>query len=122
MLRRPVLFAVVAAIAASALVAVALADEPPAPAPRVVDLVAKRFLFTPNVITLKKDEPVVLRLRSEDVVHGFFQRPLGINATIEPGKVREIPLTPHEAGRFVVICHHFCGAGHGNMNMTFVVE
>ncbi len=122
MLRRPLLFAVVAAVAASALVAVALADEPPAPAPRVVDIVAKRFQFTPNVITLKKDEPVVLRLRSEDVVHGFFQRPLGINTTIEPGKVREIPFTPHEAGRFMVICHHFCGAGHGNMNMTFVVE
>ena len=56
------------------------------------------------------------------MTHGFFQRPLGLNATIEPGKVTEIPLTPHEAGRFAVICHHFCGAGHGNMKMTVVVE
>ncbi len=122
MLRRPIAFAIVAAVAAGGLVAAVLAEEPAAPEPRVIDIVARRFQFTPNVITLKKDEPVVLRLRSEDVVHGFFQRPLGINTTIEPGKVREIPLTPHEAGRFMVICHHFCGAGHGNMNMTFVVE
>jgi cytochrome c oxidase subunit 2 len=122
MLRRPVAFAVVAAIAAAALVTFVRAAGPPAAEPRAIDIVARRFQFTPNVITLKKDEPVVLRLRSEDVVHGFFQRPLGINTTIEPGTTREVPLTPHEAGRFVVICHHFCGAGHGNMNMTVVVE
>jgi cytochrome c oxidase subunit 2 len=90
--------------------------------PRVVDIVARRFQFTPNVVTLKKDEPVVLRLRSEDVVHGFFARPLGIDTTITPGKVTEVPLTPHAAGSFPVICHHFCGAGHGNMKLTVVVE
>ncbi len=120
MLHRPVAFAVVAALASAALVTVVTAAEPPAP--RVVEIVAHRFQFTPNLVTLRKDEPVLLRLRTEDVTHGFFQRPLGLNATIEPGKVTEIPLTPHEAGRFGVICHHFCGAGHGNMKMTFVVE
>jgi cytochrome c oxidase subunit 2 len=122
MLRRPVAFSVVAAIAAATLAAVVTAAEPPAPAPRVVEIVAHRFQFTPNVVTIRKDEPVLIRLRSEDVTHGFFQRPLGLNATIEPGKVTEIPLTPHEVGRYAVICHHFCGAGHGNMKMTFVVE
>ena len=90
--------------------------------PRVIEIVAHRFQFTPNLVTLKKDEPVILRLRSEDVVHGFFQRPLGIDTTIQPGKTTDVALTPREAGRFSVICHHFCGAGHGNMKMTVVVE
>ena len=26
------------------------------------------------------------------------------------------------AGTFTTICDHFCGANHGNMNMTIVVE
>ena len=90
--------------------------------PRVVEIVAKRFQFTPNVVTLKKDEPVVLRLRSEDVVHGFFARPLGIDTTIPPGQVTDVKVTPHAAGSYPFICHHFCGAGHGGMKLTVVVE
>jgi cytochrome c oxidase subunit 2 len=110
---------------AAALLALALstaAGTARAAEPRVVEIVARRFQFTPNTITLKRDEPVILRLRSEDVTHGFFARPLGIDTTIPPGKVTDVPLTPHEAGRFPVICHHFCGAGHGGMKLTLVVE
>jgi cytochrome c oxidase subunit 2 len=95
----------------------ARADEP-----RVVEIVAKRFQFTPAEVTLKKDEPVILRLRSEDVTHGFYMKKLSLDATIEAGKTTDVPLTPHEAGKFVTICDHFCGAGHGNMKMTLVVE
>ncbi len=103
------------------------AAEPPAPVatpagPRVVEITARRFQFTPSVVTLRKGEPVVLRLRSEDVVHGFFQRPLGIDTLIEPGRVTEVAVSPRESGRYVVICHHFCGSGHGGMKLTLVVE
>jgi cytochrome c oxidase subunit 2 len=111
-----------AALAVAVVATGAVTAAPRAAEPRVVEIVARRFQFTPNLVTLKKDEPVILRLRSEDVVHGFFQKPLGINTTIEPGKVKDVPLTPHEAGRYLIICHHFCGAGHGNMKMTLVVE
>ncbi len=111
-----------AALALAVVATGAVAAAPRAAEPRVVEIVARRFQFTPTVVTLKKDEPVILRLRSEDVAHGFFQRPLGINTTIAPGKVTDVPLTPHQAGRYVVICHSFCDAGHGNMKMTLVVE
>ncbi len=90
--------------------------------PRVVEITAKRFQFTPNRITLKKDQPAILRLRSEDVTHGFYMKPLGIDATIEPGKATDVPVTPHAAGKFTAICDHFCGSGHGMMKMTIVVE
>jgi cytochrome c oxidase subunit 2 len=109
-------------LAAALLAVVAGVPARAAADPRVIEIVAKRFQFTPNVVTLKKDEPVILRLRSEDVVHGFFQRPLGIDTTIPPGKVTDVPLTPHAAGSYAIICHHFCGAGHGNMKLTLVVE
>ncbi len=31
-------------------------------------------------------------------------------------------ITPSAAGRFVVICDHFCGSCHGNMKMVINVE
>ena len=90
--------------------------------PRTVTIVAKRFGFTPNEVTLKKGEPVKLQLRSEDVTHGLFVRPLGIDAVIEPGKPTELTITPAAPGRYIAICDHFCGSGHGGMKMAFIVE
>jgi cytochrome c oxidase subunit II len=108
------------AFAAGALLA--LAAPARAQEPRVVEISARRFEFAPAEITLRKGERVTLRLRSLDVTHGFFQKALGIDATIEPGKVTEVSLTPPAAGRYLTICDHFCGSGHGNMKMTIVVE
>ena len=89
--------------------------------PRVIEITAKRFAFSPNQITIKKGETVKLRLTTEDVTHGFFMRALKIDEDIEPGKPTEITLTPQTAGMFTTICDHFCGANHGNMNMTITV-
>jgi len=109
-----------------ALVASLLAvASPPARAqdePRVIVITAKRFEFSPNQITLAKGETVKLQIKSEDVTHGLFVRPLGIDAEIAPGRVTELTLTPETAGTYRAICDHFCGAGHGGMKMTIVVR
>ena len=91
-------------------------------APRVISITAKRFAFSPDEIRLKKGETVKLVINSDDVIHGFFSRPLKIDSDIEPGKPTEVTVTPQTAGRFLTICDHFCGASHGNMHMTIVVE
>ncbi len=90
--------------------------------PRFVTITAKRFEFSPNQITLKRGETVKLQLKTEDVTHGFFMRALGIDSDITPGETTELTLTPQTTGQFTTICDHFCGAGHGNMKMTIVVE
>ena len=90
--------------------------------PRVVELTAKRFEFSPSEVHLRKGEPVTLRIASADVTHGLYMKALGIDAEIERGKTTEVTFTPQVAGRFTAICDHFCGAGHGNMHMVFVVE
>ncbi len=90
--------------------------------PRVVEIRAKRFEFTPKEIHLTKGETAVLRLTSEDVTHGFFLRPLKVDTDVPPGKVTEVTVTPDKAGRFTAICNHFCGSGHGNMKLTVIVE
>lgn len=89
--------------------------------PKVIDITAKRFNFMPDNITLKKGEPVILRLTSQDVTHGFFVRALKIDELITPGKPVEVKVDPQTVGTFTVICHHFCGVGHGNMRMTVTV-
>jgi cytochrome c oxidase subunit II len=90
--------------------------------PRVVEITAKRFGFVPEQVTLKKGEPVTLRLHSEDVTHGFFMRKLKIDTEVEAGKTTDVTITPDVAGSYTTICDHFCGANHGNMKMTIVVE
>ncbi len=90
--------------------------------PRVINIEAKRFAFSPSEVRLKKGEPVTLRISSADVTHGMYMKALGIDAEIVPGKTTEVSFTPQAAGRFTAICDHFCGAGHGNMHMEFVVE
>src|SRR5579859_4980983 len=89
---------------------------------RVIDITAKRFAFSPGTITLKKGQTVKLRIHSEDVTHGFFLRPLKLDEEIPAGQTTEVTVTPQTAGTFTTICDHFCGANHGNMNMTIVVE
>jgi len=89
---------------------------------QVVEITAKRFAFSPDKITLKKGQTVKLRLHSEDVTHGFFLRPLKLDEEIPAGETVDVTVTPQTAGTFTTICDHFCGANHGNMNMTIVVE
>lgn len=91
-------------------------------APRVVEITAKKFEFVPNVVTLKKGDPVMLRLTSIDRAHGLLVKAFQIDLDVEGGKSSEVTFTPSESGTFPAICDHYCGSGHGNMKMTFVVE
>jgi cytochrome c oxidase subunit 2 len=90
--------------------------------PRTVEITAKRFEFVPSTITLRKGETVRLHVTSADVTHGLFLRPLKIDAELVPGVSEDVIVTPQQAGTFTAICHHFCGAGHGNMKLTVIVE
>jgi cytochrome c oxidase subunit 2 len=96
-----------------------LAQEP---APRVVEITAKRFEFNPKQITLKHGEKVTLRLISTDRAHGLLIKPLGVDLDADSGQPSEITITPETAGTYPAICDHYCGSGHGNMKMSVIVE
>jgi len=91
------------------------------PAERVIHITAKKFDFSPDSITLKKDEPVVLEISSADREHGFNLRAFGVRTTVSPGKVSRIRFTPDKAGKFTFSCDVFCGDGHEEMTGTIVV-
>jgi cytochrome c oxidase subunit 2 len=111
-----------ATLLAAVVATVAAPRKVSAQSPRVIEITAKRFGFTPNQVAVKKGETVILRLKSEDVTHGFFTRAFKIDQDIEPGKSTDVTITPQAAGTFTVICDHFCGTNHGSMNMQVVVE
>ena len=89
--------------------------------PQVIEITAKKYEFSPSQITLKKGEPVILRVISTDRIHGFMSRALKVDTDIFPGKSTDIAVTPATAGTFMVICDHYCGTGHGNMKMKVTV-
>jgi len=92
--------------------------------PRRIEISAKKFSYSPNEITLKKDEPVVLVFHSEDGTHGFKLSEMNIKSDeIKKGKDSEVSFTPTQVGHFVGKCAHFCGKGHGSMTLQIdVVE
>lgn len=86
--------------------------------PRVIEITAQRFYFSPNEITLKKGEEVVLLIHSADVSHGLVVEDLGLRTIVKKGQSAELKFTPDTAGTFEGKCAHFCGSGHGSMTLT----
>jgi cytochrome c oxidase subunit 2 len=100
----------------------ALSGFSPAPdAPRRIEVSVKRFGYTPAEITLKKGEPVVLVLTTQDVTHGLEFKELNLNTKVAKGKPSELAFTPDKVGDFVGHCSVFCGSGHGSMTLTLHV-
>ncbi len=91
------------------------------PEEQVIKILAKKFDYTPNQITLKKDVPVVLEFTSTDVLMGFNVPDLHVRADIIPGKVTRVRIVPDKAGTFGFFCDIFCGAGHEDMTGTITV-
>jgi cytochrome c oxidase subunit II len=89
--------------------------------PRRIEVTAKRFTYDPDEITLKKNQPVVLVIKSADVAHGLNIRELKIDVKIGAGETTEVQFTPQRTGTFVGHCTVFCGAGHASMKMTIHV-
>ena len=94
----------------------------PAPdAPRRIEVSVKKFAYSPAEVTLKKGEPVVLVLTTEDVGHGLKFKELRLDAKFNKSKPGELAFTPDKAGDFVGHCSVFCGSGHGSMTLTLHV-
>jgi cytochrome c oxidase subunit 2 len=96
------------------------------PAPRVIDVVAERFAFTPSEIRVVQGTTVELRLTSDDTSHGFrLVGPKEINVEIPKRRRGDVRVTfeAGEVGTYTFECSYVCGAGHSFMRGTLrVVE
>jgi cytochrome c oxidase subunit 2 len=91
------------------------------PQEQVIKILARRFTYTPNKLTLKKGVPVVLELTTADVLMGFSVPDFNTRADIVPGQVAKVRLVPDKVGTFEFLCDIFCGSGHETMNGTITV-
>ena len=92
-----------------------------APAPRVIDVVAKKFEFVPGEIRVGRGEAVALRVTAPEVPMGFNLADFNLRADIVPGRVTTVQFTADKAGTFTFLCDVFCGSGHEDMSGTLVV-
>ena len=90
-------------------------------APRVIELVARRFVYQPNEIELKVGERVVIAIQSLDFVHGMNIPDLGKRLDLVPGRITKLELQPTKPGVIDFVCDNFCGEGHEEMHGRFVV-
>jgi len=91
------------------------------PAEQVIKITAKKFDYTPNLVTLKKGVPVVLEFTTTDVLMGFNVPDLGVRADIIPGKLVRLRIVPDKTGTFTFFCDIFCGSGHEDMTGIITV-
>ena len=92
------------------------------PAPRTIEITARRFQFMPAEIPLTVGEPVVIAVTSLDFIHGMNLPDLGKRFDLVPGRVTRFELQPTQAGVIEFLCDNFCGDGHEEMHGRFVVS
>src|SRR6516225_11743418 len=63
-----------------------------------VSMLAMKFDYLPDKITVKKGKPVVLELSTLDRIHGFNAPGLGLRTDIPPGPPTILRFTPENAG------------------------
>jgi cytochrome c oxidase subunit 2 len=120
-------FSSAAAVAGMALLfgaAVTSARQDPvtATAPRVIDVIAKRFDFEPARIEVTDGERVRLQVTSADGVHGLRIKKFRVNKLIpRGGESVTIDFVAAGPGTYEILCSEECGDGHESMAGTLIV-
>jgi cytochrome c oxidase subunit 2 len=84
-------------------------------------------------VHLVVDKPVLLKFRSQDVIHSAFLPHFRVQMNCVPGLSTQFAFTPTQTTsemkeqegadfEYVLLCNKICGAAHYNMQMNFIVE
>lgn len=79
-------------------------------------------IVTANEIHLPAGEPVLLRLRSADVVHSLWVPELAGKLDLLPERTNELLIDADRPGRYPGRCAEFCGVHHANMDIDVVAH
>ncbi len=69
-------------------------------------------LETASELVLPAGEPVLLTLRSRDVIHSFFVPALRLKQDVVPGRATPLWFTIERPGTYELVCAELCGLGH----------
>ena len=78
-------------------------------------------VVTANEIHLPVDRPILLRVRSVDVIHSFWIPSLAGKIDLLPDKTNTMSFSASEAGTYRGVCAEFCGLQHAKMALTAFV-
>jgi cytochrome c oxidase subunit II len=81
-----------------------------------------RMFNTANEMHIPVGRPVVITLKSDDVIHSFWVPNLHGKKDLIPGRVNTIQLQADKAGVYRGQCAEFCGLQHAFMAFTVVAE
>jgi cytochrome c oxidase subunit 2 len=95
-----------------------------------IDVSAMQFAWIfnyPNEIaTAELHVPAGKRIRlnmtAVDVLHAFWVPQLRIKQDVIPGRETFLEFTPRVVGEYPVVCAELCGAYHGGMRTTMVID
>ena len=84
-------------------------------------------------VHLVVDKPVLLKFRSQDVIHSAYLPHFRVQMNCVPGLSTQFAFTPTqttaemkkqegEGFEYVLLCNKICGSPHYNMQMKFIVE
>ena len=79
-------------------------------------------IMSRNQVHVPVDQPVIVNLQSEDVIHSFFLPQLRVKHDAVPGRVWPIWFEATQTGEFPLACAELCGLGHYRMGGTLIVH
>lgn len=106
---------------------------------QVIEIIARRYEFSPSPIHVKKGTKVQLKIHALDRTHGFkinlypdrleAKSPPGLAFTspqgcwkLEKGQVTVIEFVAQQEGSYPFKCCHICGFGHLGMKGQLIVD
>jgi cytochrome c oxidase subunit 2 len=72
-------------------------------------------------LVLPVGRPVDLRLRAQDVIHGFAVPEMRLKQNAVPGQTIHLHFTPTTPGIYAILCTQLCGSGHYRMQANLRV-
>ncbi len=76
---------------------------------------------TSSAVRVPVGKPILLVMRSRDVIHNFFVRELRLKQDLVPGMEIPFRFQADKIGSYEVACSELCGLGHHQMRTTLEV-
>jgi cytochrome c oxidase subunit II len=87
-----------------------------------IQVTARKYEFSPNVIKAKRGDHIRLVITALDRSHGFKLEAFHIDQKLAMGEAVTVEFTADQAGTFSFECSQFYGLGHQKMKGQLTVE
>jgi heme/copper-type cytochrome/quinol oxidase subunit 2 len=79
---------------------------------RTIRIDARQFVYFPSELQVNPGDTVILRLISNDVVHGLYVDGYDLSIEADPGQTTTLTFVANKSGSFRFRCNVTCGAMH----------